>query len=189
MSKTGRPPLKQGCIVNECNRKHFGQGFCRPHYYRWKRSGDPGKADIGAPRGLNGMARTVSCSVDGCERQAHTRGLCNAHYIRSRKNTDVSKPLRKRAGPGNGSRWKDRNGYVVLTLPGKQGRIVEHRHVMEQALGRKLLPDESVHHKNGVKDDNRLENLELWASTQPSGQRVEDLLTWAKEIIARYEKH
>lgn len=85
-----------------------------------------------------------------------------------------------------GSRWKDRNGYVILTLSGQKGRVVEHRYVMQQALGRELLPDETVHHKNGVKDDNRLENLELWVSSHPSGQRVEDVVAWAKDVLSRY---
>jgi len=57
---------------------------------------------------------------------------------------------------------------------------------MEHALGRKLLPGENVHHRNGVRHDNRIENLELWITLQLTGQRPADLVAFAKEILSRY---
>lgn len=85
------------------------------------------------------------------------------------------------------------SGYVMKHCPGhprvyKNAKYVrEHVLVMEEHLGRYLTQGENVHHKNGVRSDNRLENLELWVVSQPAGQRATDLLDWAREILTTYE--
>ena len=76
------------------------------------------------------------------------------------------------------------DGYVSVRVNGSF--TPEHRVVMAAQLGRELLPSETVHHKNGNRADNRAENLELWVSAQPVGQRPADLLAYALEIVGRY---
>lgn len=73
-----------------------------------------------------------------------------------------------------GGRRVNANGYVYVHFERKIYEL-EHRLVMARHLGRPLRREETVHHMNGIKSDNRLENLELWAHSHPPGQRVADI--------------
>jgi hypothetical protein len=118
------------------------------------------------------------------------RGLCKTHLGRLRKFGDVlaDKPIRTVKGSGYIS-----HGYRYVPvrkdlrdLTNGETPYPEHRLVMAIHLGRALLPNESVHHLNGCRTDNRIENLELWSRWQPSGARLADKIAWAREILRRY---
>ncbi len=125
------------------------------------------------------------CSVDGCDSFVRNKktGFCNLHYGRWKKHGAPGEAERRQAVNGSGT--VDGQGYRKFHKDGKV--FLEHRMVMSLHLGRELLPEENVHHINGVRLDNRIENLELWSKAQPAGQRVIDKTAWAIKWLTTYE--
>lgn len=118
-----------------------------------------------------------SCTVPDCGKPGvYADGLCVKHHSRLLRTGTTEDPTPRQAQDV----VVDINGYRMVHVgPGK--RVGEHRLVAERALGRPLEPFENVHHKNGIRHDNRLRNLEVWVTPQPSGQRPEDLAEWVVE--------
>lgn len=204
------------CRVSDCTRRRNTDGYCHNHYYRLTHGlpmepiyvvrvcaliscGHTYLVDItngavssrrycthkckmlDAGRRKRRRKAKLECTYKGCKRSQLSAGLCSTHYRRNKDGEDMDAPIRASHKRRPGYRRKSSAGYIII-----DGRS-EHRMIMERHIGRKLSPDETVHHRNGVRHDNRIENLELWANRHPKGYRVKDKIQWCLDFIARYQ--
>ena len=170
------------CKLEHCNHsiKSKKHQLCKTHYEKFLKK----HKDWDAPLQRQGNTTFKKCTIDGCnKKRICANGYCQMHLKRFKT---TGNPLKTKIGErGRGHITTD--GYVRLYDKNRNRTILEHRLVMEYKLDRELFKDEVVHHINGVRSDNRIENLELWTISHPPGQRVEDVIKWAKEILKRYE--
>lgn len=170
--KTAVGRKRKPCSIDGCDRDAHAKGFCARHYQAVNKGHKPRLISPGR-KSVNWL-----CDVMGCANKRSAGTSCALHC-----NDAAAKGFRRRVTT---------HGYIAVyvgpqyTSASAQGYIMEHRLVMERRIGRSLSPNENVHHVNGDKMDNRDENLELWVTSQPRGQRVSDQVAWAREILARY---
>jgi hypothetical protein len=150
----------------ECSEPVYRRNLCAKHY----------RVLLAEEKG--------SCNVKDCTTLQEARGLCGLHYQRLMKDQPMIKET---------ATWVNSAGYVCEYIPNhiqasKDGRVLLHRKIISDQLGRKLESFENVHHKDGNRLNNHPDNLELWIVKQPAGQKPEDLVIWAKEILERYDK-
>lgn len=154
-------------------------------------------------RGLPIKTISITCEVCGCnfkQKRSNNKLYCNFKCKklasgRRFKGLPVFGPKKHIWGSG----YITKNGYRLISkmhhpnsIKGKRsGQIMEHVFVMSEHLGRPLRKDESVHHRNGIRDDNRIENLELWSKTthgnhQRFGQRLHEKIKYFIDFLESY---
>lgn len=170
---------RRSCSFLGCEQTAYAKDLCVSHRKQQLRGHD-----------LTPITRGIyaECTVEGCNRKVASRGHCQTHA----KYRNAGKELKPIVKDYAYRYAHSPSGYVTLYLPdhpnaGKNGMVLEHVKVMSDILGRSLIKGENVHHRNGQRDDNRPENLELWVTQQPKGQRAVDLLADARRVIAVYE--
>lgn len=137
------------CTIDGCEKPIKYRSMCGMHYKRAWRHNDPNFVAV-----VNKLPDEI-CKVENCtDKITHSAGLCKLHEQRFRRYGRLENIIAPKGAGGF-----DSQGYYLITVDGV--RVYEHRYIMEKYLGRKLLATEIVHHRNGERWNNKLDNLEL----------------------------
>jgi hypothetical protein len=187
---------RQGtCAGPECGDPVRAAGLCGTHH-----SQSLAGRELTPIRRITVDRRGRSCTAclqHGDDRPSYTsEGLCRVHARRKTEGEEGWARAVPRKAP-NGAGHINEDGYRIITVKGRN--VGEHRHFMEGLLGRPLAGQETVHHRNGNRADNRTDgplrlvngklqsgNLELWSTSQPAGQEIGPKLEWAVELLEEY---
>ena len=185
------------CSIDTCNRHVFAGKMCSMHYQRVKKHGNPntllgrsGMPQFSMPTdelrqlyeeadSISSLSRQLGVPQQTLNYQLIVRGI----PVRDRgwHSPKTTPPRTMEDSPNwKGGRYQTGKGYIMIYGPDhpshtSKGYVAEHRLVVEKEIGRLLLRTEYVHHLNGIRDDNRPENLELWQRKDPTGIRKNQL--------------
>lgn len=158
--KNFRIKREGNCRALNCDNAILAGGYCGKHYQRYKKYGNANEPSHWQGRPKSGKDYTCGICNKVFYRRISEIQKGSTHYCSRHCAFIGQKGKPKKIKPIEQSNWRiNRKGYLETTRQRK--RILQHRLIVENHIKRPLIKGEIIHHLNGIKTDNRLENLAL----------------------------